>query len=65
LVILIENEIWSKKLMDILGLYTLPVAVKIIKTEDPLPDIELPAQNSRYCQLLMLAKKGQTFMIDA
>jgi uncharacterized protein (DUF169 family) len=60
-----ENETLSKKLVDILGLETLPVAVKIIKTEDPLPDIKLPAQNSRYCQLLMMAKKGQTLMIDA
>ena len=30
-----------------------------------MPDIELPAQNSRYCQLLMLAKKGQILMLTA
>jgi len=60
-----ENTLLSQKLEDILGLDTFPMAVKIIKTEDPLPDIRLPTQNSRYCQLLMLAKKGETMMIDA
>jgi len=60
-----ENDILSKKLEEILGLDTLPVAVKIVKTEDPLPNIKEPAQRSRYCQLLMLAKKGQTLMSTA
>jgi len=60
-----ENKTLSQKLEEILGLDTPPIAVKIIKTEDPFPDIKLPAQNSRYCQLLMLAKKGQTLMLTA
>ena len=60
-----ENKILSQKLEEILGLGTPPIAVKIIKTEDPLPDIELTTQNSRYCQLLMLARKGQTLMLTA
>jgi len=62
---LMENKILSQKLEDILGLDSPSVGVKIIKTEDPLPDIKLPAQNSRYCQLLMLARKGQTLMLNA
>jgi len=60
-----NNKSLSQKLEDILGLETPPIAVKIIKTEDPLPDIKLPTQMSRYCQLLMLAKKGQTLMLTA
>jgi len=60
-----ENQILSQKLEEILGLDTPPVAIKIVKTEESLPDIKLPAQNSRYCQLLMLAKRGQTLMLTA
>jgi len=60
-----EKQILSQKLEEILGLDTPPIAVKIIKTEEPLPDIKLPSQNSRYCQLLMLARKGQTLMLTA
>jgi uncharacterized protein (DUF169 family) len=50
---------------EILGLDYSPIAVKIVKTEEPLPDIKLPTQKSRYCQLLMLARKGQTLMLTA
>ena len=60
-----ENKILSQKLEEILGLDTLPVAVKIVKSEESLPNIKEPAQRSRYCQLLMLAKKGQTLMLTA
>ena len=60
-----ENKTLSQKLEKILGLDCPPIAVKIIKTEEPLPDIKLPTQKSRYCQLLMLARKGQTLMLNA
>jgi uncharacterized protein (DUF169 family) len=60
-----ENQILSQKLQEILGLNSPPVAVKIVKAEEPLPDIKSVAQNSRYCQLLMLARKGQTLMLNA
>ncbi|MCW4045869.1 MAG: DUF169 domain-containing protein [Candidatus Bathyarchaeota archaeon] len=60
-----DNNIMSQKLEEILGLETQPIAIKIVKTEDPLPNIKLPSQNSRYCQLLMLAKRGQTLMLTA
>ncbi|MEM2102013.1 MAG: DUF169 domain-containing protein [Candidatus Bathyarchaeia archaeon] len=50
---------------EILGLTSPPVAVKIVKAEDPLPNINSPSQKSRYCQLLMLARKGQTLMLTA
>ena len=60
-----ENRILSQKMEEILGLDYSPIAVKIVKTEEPLPDIKLPTQKSRYCQLLMLARKGQTLMLTA
>ncbi len=60
-----ENQILSQKIEKILGLGSPPLAIKIIKTEDPLPNIRLPTQNSRYCQLLMLAKQGQTLILNA
>jgi len=62
---LMENNILCQKLEELLSLESVPVAVKIIKAEEPLPDIKLPTQNSRYCQLLMLARKGQTLMLNA
>lgn len=60
-----ENKIMSQKLEEILGLHSPPIAVKMVKTEEPLPNIKVPAQRSRYCQLLMLARKGQTLMLTA
>jgi uncharacterized protein (DUF169 family) len=60
-----ENNILCQKLEELLSLESVPVAVKIIKAEEALPDIKLPTQNSRYCQLLMLARKGQTLMLNA
>jgi hypothetical protein len=47
-----------------LGLDGIPIGVKIVKTEESLPDINLPTQNSCYCQL-MLTRKGQTLMLNA
>ena len=58
-----DNKTLSQKLQEILHLQSPPVAVKIIKKEEPLPKIKLPKQNSRYCQLLMLARQGQTLML--
>ncbi|MCW4003065.1 MAG: DUF169 domain-containing protein [Candidatus Bathyarchaeota archaeon] len=60
-----ENKILSLKLEEMLDLKTQPVAIKIVKTGEPLPDIKTPAQNSRYCQLLMLARRGHTLMLNA
>jgi len=61
----LENKILSQKLEGLLGLVSLPIAVKIVKTEDPLPEIMEPPQRSRFCQLLMLARRGKTLMLNA
>jgi len=60
---LMDNKTISQNIQEILRLQSPPVAVKIIKKDDPLPNIKLPTQNSRYCQLLMLARQGQTLML--
>jgi len=50
---------------EILGLDSPPIAVKIVKTGETLPSVKSLPQKSRYCQLLMLARKGQTLMLTA
>ena len=55
----------SQRMEKILGLDTPPLAVKIVKTEENSPSVNSPPHKSRYCQLLMLARKGQTLMLTA
>jgi uncharacterized protein (DUF169 family) len=64
-VVSLENKILSQRMEEILSLESSPIAVKMVKTEDPLPNIKIVPQKSRYCQLLMLARKGQTLMLTA
>jgi len=61
----VKNEIISQKIEQILGLDSPPLAIKIVKIEEPLPNIRSSPQRSRYCQLLMLARKGQILMLTA
>jgi uncharacterized protein (DUF169 family) len=61
----VENEIISQKIKQILGLDSLPLAIKIVKIDEPLPNIRSSPQKSRYCQLLMHARKGQILMLTA
>ena len=58
-----DYKILSEKMETILGLDSPPIAVKIVKQEENVPDIKSPDKKSRYCQLLMLARKGYTFML--
>ncbi|MEM4481095.1 MAG: DUF169 domain-containing protein [Candidatus Bathyarchaeia archaeon] len=60
-----ENKVVSLKIEQILGLESPLIAVKIVKTEEQKPNIKSPPQKSRYCQLLMLARRGQTLMLTA
>jgi len=55
----------SQRMEKILGLDTPPLAVKIVKKEENSPSVNSPPHKSRYCQLLMLARKGQTLMLTA
>lgn len=53
----------SRKIKDFLSLKLPPIAVKIMETSEETPAVSRPRQKSRYCQLLMLASKGQTLML--
>jgi uncharacterized protein (DUF169 family)/NAD-dependent dihydropyrimidine dehydrogenase PreA subunit len=53
----------SKSLVDILGLRWNPVAVTLISRDTALPDIPLPRSRLRYCQALMMARRGKTLLM--
>jgi uncharacterized protein (DUF169 family) len=55
----------AQEIEKILGLEAPLIAVKVVKMEEALPNIKAPQQKSRYCQLLMLARKGQILMLTA
>ncbi|WP_370571713.1 DUF169 domain-containing protein [Methanomethylovorans sp.] len=61
-----KNVELSEKLVKILNLRYEPVAVKLIKKGQHLPEgfIE-PANNIRHCQSIMRARKGESFIIPA
>lgn len=56
----------SEKLVGLLGLRYEPVAVKVIRKGEEIPDgfIE-PENNIRHCQSIMKARKGESFVIPA
>ena len=58
-----KNEFFSRKIEELLGLESPPIAVKIVKPEEPMPDVKSPERKSRHCQLLMLARRGFTFKL--
>ncbi|MEM3584283.1 MAG: DUF169 domain-containing protein [Nitrososphaerales archaeon] len=50
----------SSKIKNILGLSYLPVGVKFVNPNEELPsDVDILSKKSRYCQLLMRARKGE------
>ncbi len=56
---------WQKILMDTLKLRWNPVAISLIKQEDPLPDVPIPRVKLRFCQSLMMARRGKSVMMPA
>lgn len=51
----------SSKIKNILGLSYSPVGVKFIEPDEKPPsDADILSKKSRYCQLLMRARKGET-----
>jgi uncharacterized protein (DUF169 family) len=53
----------ARRMMEILELKNSPIAVKLIKTGEELPNIKPPAKRPRYCQLLMLGRRGETLLL--
>lgn len=61
-----NNTEISQKLTEILKLRHEPVAVKIIKKGEKIPDgFDEPDSNIRHCQSIMRAKNGESFLIPA
>jgi uncharacterized protein (DUF169 family)/NAD-dependent dihydropyrimidine dehydrogenase PreA subunit len=56
---------WAATLKRILGLRWEPVAISLIPAGEPLPDVPLPTERLRYCQSLMAARRGRSFMMPA
>lgn len=61
-----NNTEISQKLKEILELRHEPVAVKIIKKGEKIPEgFDEPDSNIRHCQSIMRAKNGESFVIPA
>lgn len=56
---------WHETLTDILGLRWAPVAISLIKKGNPLPDAPLPRVKLRFCQSLMMARRGYSLLMPA
>ena len=56
---------WRKTLTDILGLRWNPVAITLIKAGQPMPDVPMPKVRLRYCQSLMMARRGKSVLMPA
>ncbi len=56
----------SRKMVEILGLRYEPVAIKLIKKGEPLPDdYPMPEKRIRHCQSIMRAKRGDCLLVPA
>jgi uncharacterized protein (DUF169 family) len=54
---------WATTLKSTLNLRWEPVAITLVPTGEPLPDIPLPRERLRYCQSLMAARRGRSFLM--
>ena len=54
----------AEKMSQILELQHSPIAVRLIKSDEETPkNIKIPDRRSRHCQLLMLARHGETLLL--
>lgn len=61
-----NNTEIAQKLVELLDLRYEPVAVKIIKKGETIPDgFKVPEANIRHCQSIMMARKGESVFIPA
>ena len=54
---------WQRICMEKLGLRWQPVAVSLIDKDELLPDAPLPAENLRFCQAMMAARRGASILM--
>jgi uncharacterized protein (DUF169 family)/NAD-dependent dihydropyrimidine dehydrogenase PreA subunit len=60
-----QYQAWHTTLSSILGLRWDPVAISLIKKNQPLPDVPMPRVKLRYCQSLMMARRGKSLLMPA
>jgi len=54
----------AEKMRQILELEHSPIAIRLIKSGEEIPkNIKVPDKRSRHCQLLMLARHGETLLV--
>lgn len=56
---------YSETLHQVLGLRSNPVAISLIRTGDPVPHVPLPGVRLRYCQALIMARRGMSVLMPA
>jgi uncharacterized protein (DUF169 family) len=56
---------YSKILEDILKLRWKPVAVSLIPNDAPVPHMPIPRGRLRYCQALIMARRGISLLMPA
>ena len=56
---------WHETLSSILGLRWDPVAISLIGKGQPLPAVPMPRVKLRFCQSLMMARRGKSLLMPA
>ncbi len=56
---------WSRTLEEVLGLRSKPVAISLLRAGEPVPHVPLPAVRLRYCQALIMARRGASVLMPA
>lgn len=59
----LENARLQTSIMQSLGLRWQPVAVSLIRADEPLPDVPMPPENLRFCQAMMAARRGASILM--
>ena len=54
---------WQRICMEKLGLRWQPVAVSLVDADELLPDAPMPAENLRFCQAMMAARRGASILM--
>ncbi len=54
---------FARKMKEVLGLRSKPVAVNLIAKNDPVPHVKVPRKRLRYCQALIMARRGHSMLM--
>lgn len=58
-----QYQEWQRICMEKLGLRWQPIAVSLIDRDELLPDVPIPAENLRFCQAMMAARRGASILM--